>query len=243
MTRILILWEDKYCQKLDLCLRRILHSLPNASGQPIEITRFGVQGNGGFEPFVRTTWHTAAGKGILKSNGPIDELICIADADRAASVCTIEPPPAFPLTTDTWIGRANQSWTAKLRACATFASDRVHGLFLRWSLESLLIALHDVEPVLKKFDCRDREGLTKYLASCDPHPNEIAAKDFVERFRAPAKCLDKMLDAAGAPHTRKGSVPREDALEIGSREALDRLKARVPDLVLAAEFVQKIAAR
>lgn len=240
MSRILVLWEDKFYQKLDVCLRRILRSLPTPTTQPLEITPFGVQGNGGFEPFLRQEWPIAATKGFLRSHGPIEHLICIADADRASEVCSVEPPPHFPEPTEPWVQRANQAWTQKLRATTPLAPERIHGRFLRWSLESLLIALHDVESVLRKLDCRNRDGLSTYLATCDPRPTEVASTQFVERYRTPQKCLDKMLEAANAPRSRKGSVPRDDALDEGSRLALDRLKERVPDLVTIAQFVQKI---
>ncbi len=241
MTRVLVLWEDKFYQKLDVCLRRTLRSLPNTGTNTLEITPFGVQGNGGFDPFLRNDWPIAARKGFLRSHGPIEQLICIADADCATSVCGIEQPPGFPNPTDAWVTRANDTWTAKLRSIAPLAADRVHGRFLRWSLESLLIALHDVDSALRKLACRNRDALTKFLQSCNPPPAEVVSGQFVERFRAPQYCLDQMLKAAGATRSGKGSVPREDALDEGSRVALDRLVTRVPDILSIAQFVQKLA--
>lgn len=241
MTRILVLWEDKSYRMADRCLRRTLRSLLDAGTQPPELFHDTVHGNGGFEPLLKRDWPIAMQKGLSNRSGPIEQLICIADADRASSICSIESPPSFPQSTDDWVARANHSWTTKLRSNAPLAPERIHGHFLRWSLESLLIALHDVDSVLSKLACHNREGLTRYLASCEPRPTKVVDKEFVERFRKPQKCLDNMQDAAGATRAGKGSVPRDDALDEGSRVALDRIKERVPDRVTIAQFVQKIA--
>lgn len=75
-------------------------------------------------------------------------MLFIADADRAHDCAPIGPPP--PAATQTWVDEANQAWTAKLRAAAPLGADRVHGRFLRWHQESLLIAGHDHPRVLAR---------------------------------------------------------------------------------------------
>ncbi|MDI1449662.1 hypothetical protein [Polyangium sp. 6x1] len=240
MTRILVLWEDKFFQKLDTCLRRALRTTREAGTSGAEITAFGVNGRGGFDPFIRADWPIAARRGFLRSSGPIDHLVCIADADKATTCCTIEDPPKAPARTDNWVIRASNAWTTKLRTSATFP-DRIHGHFLRWNSESLLIAAHDVEPALQKLQCRNREGLAAFLRTCDPIPGSVPPEMFVEQFRKPQGCLEKMLEAGGSAQHRKGSVPRDDALDEASRTALDRLLGRVPDLLSIAQLLQRLA--
>ncbi|MDC0743315.1 hypothetical protein [Polyangium mundeleinium] len=242
MTRILVCWEDQHNAKLDQCLRRALrHTLGDTGASTPELHRHGVRGHGGFAPFIRDQWPSAAKQGSPGSRGPIDYLVCIADADKATTCCPIEAPPKAPAPTDGWVTRASNAWTVKLRSSTNFDPDRIHGHFLRWNSESLLIAAHDVDPALQKLQCRNREALAAFLRGCDPIPGSLPSELFVEHFRKPQGCLEKMLAAGGAPPHRKGSVPRDDALDEASRTALDRLLGRVPDLLSIAQLLQRLA--
>jgi len=238
MSKILILWEDEHHQMLDRCLRRALQRL----GAPwLELFPVGVRGNGGFEPFVSRDWPKAVQKGLPKSNGPIEFLVCIADADRAHQCCAIEAPPTAPAPTTEWVERANTRWTEVLRSKASLAPERIHGRFLRWNQESLLIAAHDIEAAMKRLGCHDMARITAFLRSCSPDP--LASPDalFVEQYRKAGKCLEDMLKAAGVSPSRKGTPPRRDALDEASRLAMEKLCARVPDLAALAALIRDLA--
>jgi len=241
MTRIVVCWEDLYHEKLDRCLRRARRHLVPA-GPSVELYSEGVRGYGGFEPYVRVDWPKLVTKGLLKSNGPIDYLVCVADADRATECCPIERAPEGDRTSGEWISRANDAWTAKLRAAATPEPSRVFGVFLRWSQESLLIAAYDVPGVLEKLGCKQPDLVQAHLRACEPSPLNTPDDLFADRFRKATKCLDEILKAARAPASKKGSVPRGDALEVASDKAIDRLCARVPDLAALADRITALAA-
>jgi hypothetical protein len=235
MTKVLVCWEDRFHEKLDLCLRRALRR--SARPGP-ELFFDDARGNGGFEPYVRRDWPKLVQKGLLKSGGPIDYLICVADADRASTCCSIELPPAAPSSTSAWVQRANEAWTDALRRAAGLESARIFGRFLRWNQESLLIAAYDIEGALKRLGCRDLEAVKTYLRSCAPSPADAPNELFTEQYRKAGKCFEEMLKAGRGSPLRKGSQPRDDALEEASRLAIDRLCARVPDLADLADQVR-----
>src|SRR4051794_32130647 len=117
MRRVLICWEDRFHEKLDLCLRRAVQA-GGVPAPPLALFFDDVRGNGGFDPYVRRDWPKAAGKGLLKSAGPIHYLACVADADRAPDCCDIERAPMPPVSSSAWIEQANERWTDKLRRTA-----------------------------------------------------------------------------------------------------------------------------
>jgi hypothetical protein len=189
---------------------------------------------------VKVSWPEAAHHGLVRagnrSGGPIEHLICVADADRAHECCAAQNPVAVASPTADWLDQANALWTAKLRAAATTMPERVHGRFLRWSQESLLIAAHDVTEALAALGCRDRGRLEKHLAACSPSPLSIADVDFADAFRKPERCLEDMLKATGTHVPKKGSPPRGDAIEAALTNAIAKLCGRVPDLVALAHL-------
>lgn len=240
MKKVLVCWEDRYHEKLDLCLRRALHAL-DAVAPPTALLYFDdVRGNGGFEPYVRRDWPKIATRGILKSRGSIDYLLCIADADRASTCCDIERPPAPPAATTEWLQRANEAWTKKLRSATTHVPERIFGRFLRWSQESLLLAGHDCEAALLRLGCRDNEALRRHLSSCQPNPLTLADSDFLDHYRHPESCLSEMLAAGRGAATKKGDINRDDALDELSRVSLQHLCSRVPDLLGLATFLRDL---
>lgn len=238
MTRVLVCWEDQFHAKLDLCLRRALRR--GASVGP-ELFFDGLRGNGNFPVFIERDWPKAAQRGLPKSAGPIDHLICVADADRATQCCAIEPPPAAPASTTDWVRRADEAWTQALRKATTLDPARIHGLFLRWNQESLLIAAHDVSGVLQKLRCPASRAVQDHLSGCKPSPIGCSDADFTDLFRKSGRCLEDMLKAAGQDAPRKGSVPRDDALDEASRVAIERLCTRVPDLLKIAHHIRALA--
>ncbi|MFO0758349.1 MAG: hypothetical protein U0359_17790 [Byssovorax sp.] len=239
MSRVLVVWEDSQHDKLDLCLRRAIRHL----GLPPPALYFtDCRGNGGFIPYLKKDWLKACRVGLIKSNGPIDHLVCVADADRAHECCPVDNPSIVAAPTAPWLARADALWTDKLRAEAPVGPERVHGRFLRWSQESLLIAAHDVDETLAALRCRDRRKIQKHLEGCAPSPLSIPDAEFADAFRKPERCLSDMLKAAGVPVPQKGASPRSDALEAASARAIDRLSARVPELPALARLVSDLGA-
>jgi hypothetical protein len=241
MTKILVCWEDRFHDKLDLCLRRVLRRGEHTGALAPELFFDDVRGHGNFEPYVKRDWPKAARHGLPKSGGRIDYLICVADADRAERCCSIEPGRTATAPTAEWMRRANEAWTSSLRNATSLEPEKIFGWFLRWNQESLLIAAHDHEPALHKLGCRDLSPIKKYMRSCNPSPLDITDDLFVEHYRNPARCFDEMLRAAKINPPKKGSVPRDDVLDELSRSALDRLCARVPDLAALAEHLRSLA--
>jgi hypothetical protein len=118
LPRVATLWEDTYCDKLDLLLKRCMKRL---QGPPVAIEPFPAHGNSKFDGYVLKNWPNARRLGLTRS-GPIDFLICIADADRATACCDSILPPPLPEDAkeqlDQWIEDANAKWTEKLRTSA-----------------------------------------------------------------------------------------------------------------------------
>lgn len=240
--KVLVCWEDRYHAAMDLCLRRALRHGSAGAAFDVELFFDDVRGNGGFEPYVRRDWPKLVRHGLPKSNGPVDYLVCIADADRATTCCGIEAPPPAPASTSAWIERANRAFTEVLQSAAPTSPARVLGRFLRWSQESLLIAVHDVDLALRRLGCRDLDAARAHLRACRPSPMTVTDDLFVEHYRHGSNCLTDLMAAAGASPTRKGSSSRDDALNEASRVALDRLLARVPDVALAASAIRGLVA-
>jgi hypothetical protein len=238
MTRILILWEDLHHDKLDRCLRRAIRHLGIPSP---DLSFANCRGNGGFLPYLSQNWLRISRSGLVKSGGPIHHLVCVADADRAHECCSVENPATVSGATATWLARATEAWTQKLRGGASVSPERIHGHFLRWNQESLLIAAHDVEEALTALGCRDHGKVRSHLAACQPSPTATPDPEFADRFRRPERCLTDLLKAAGARVHAKGTPPRGDALEAASARAIDRLCARVPDLPSLARLVGGLA--
>lgn len=239
MIRVLVCWEDEYHAKLDLCLKRALRTVGDRSSPALFFA--GVRGNGSFEPYVRRDWPKAAKVGLPKSGGPIDYLVCVADADRAPDCCGVDRPPPAPASTSEWVSRANDLWTARLRAATSLPPERVIGRFLRWNQESLLIAGHDIESALKRLGCADMAAITRHLATCSPSPTTTADALFADTFRRSSGCLDDLIKIGGGPSTKKGNILRDDALDEISKVGTSQLCSRAPDLTSLAELVQQIS--
>lgn len=238
MIKVLVCWEDRFHEELDRCLRRALRqgAIPS-----LDLYFDDARGNGGFVPYLQRDWPKLTTKGLPKSGGPIDFLLCVADADRATDCCTIERPPMIPMPTAPWVERANKLWTDVLRSATTLHPSRIFGHFIRWNQESLLLAAHDVEAVMKRLGCRDLGAVTKHLRACKPSPLDMIDASFVEHYRNTGRCLDDLLRAAHGGAFRKGGQPARDALDEASRIAIARLCARVPDLAGLAEQVRSFA--
>jgi hypothetical protein len=237
MSKVLVCWEDRFHDKLDLCLRRALRrtTLPGP-----ELFFDDARGNGGFEPYIQRDWPKLVHKGLLKSGGPIDYLICVADADRATDCCSIDRAPSAPTSTSAWIACANQAWTDVLRRTTPLQPHRLFGRFLRWNQESLLLAAHDVESAMKRLGCRSIDAAKAHLRACTPSPLDTLDDRFTDHYRNTSRCLEGLLKASQGRPFRKGGQPMDDALDEASLLAIDRLCARVPDLAALAHQIHAL---
>ncbi|MCC6558938.1 MAG: hypothetical protein IT372_38920 [Polyangiaceae bacterium] len=238
MTKVLVLWEDAYHGALDRCVRRALQHL---GGGAVELYFDDVRGNGGFAPYLASDWPIAATRGLPKSRGPIDHLLCVADADRAHQCCGGPAASTVAAPTQPWVEEANRRWTEALRTATAAGAERVWGRFLRWNQESLLIALHDIDEAMRALGITVMRGVQTYLRGCDPSPLTIAPDRFVDAYRKPQRCFEELLKAAGARPIRKGAPALDDAIDAASRRAIDKLCARVPDLGDLAGVVRELA--
>ena len=102
------------------------------------------------------------------------------------------------------IAFASAAWTKHLRTLTSCDPEKIHGLFLRWNQESLLIASHDAEAAMKRLGVRELSPLRAYLRGCSPSPAQLPDEQFTDTYRKSGKCLEDMLKAAGARTTKKG---------------------------------------
>lgn len=239
MIRVVVCWEDRFHDSLDRCLRRMMQHARGGGSDPERLLFFDdARGNGGFVKYVRESWPILATKGLPKSGGAIDHLVCIADADRAEQCCGADPAPVTP--TFDWLHGCDEAWTERLRRDAPIAPERVHGRFLRWSKESLVLTGHDLPTSLKKLGCRDLEAARRHLDGCAPSPSSVPDDGFADRFRRPERCIQDVVTASGGIAPRKGQPPIDDAIDEISRHHLARLATRAPELVAVAALVNAL---
>ena len=83
MTRVLVVWEDKYFETLHTTATRLVRArAPEPSGVVPEIVSHTARGNGVFERYVQTTWPMARSAGVPGDRRPFDHLLCVVDGDR-----------------------------------------------------------------------------------------------------------------------------------------------------------------
>lgn len=235
MTAVRVLWEDEHCEALHRVLRRLLEKSSLDTSRTV--LRSSARGNGGFVPFVES-WTTAGDP----SREEAGFLVCVADADCAdTEQCCPEAdtPPEGDSTK--WVEHASGLWTDKLRAAAAGDPERVHGRFLRWSKESLLIACYDFEEALSHAGEFSVGSLREILGACDPaDPNDVEDARFMEVFRKPNSCMKIGVHTAGLSKYHKGGQQWDDVLDAVSEADLDKLEARVPDLRTLVDLIIRL---
>ena len=246
MTRVLVVWEDLYFRELDHFVRSRLatHARPDATAYP-QVLSDTAHGDGNFARFVEKTWPNVRGKGVNRSVGPIDHLVCVTDGDRLSErLPDVAKPRPDPSDVLSWHASAEATWQVHLRSLAASTAapaSTVHGMVLRWSKESLVLAGYNSGAAkdLLGIDASSAEGLAT-LAACDPHPASVEPKAFTDTFRRPLKCLSDL-----APRRRlKNSPEVDDALRALAATASQRdvVCARVPDIDRIADRIWQLAA-
>lgn len=237
---ILIAYEDHYYLALDKALRRVLKR-----GSPLTIPREHVPVDGvtNFRGFVATKWPLFQDKGFpTGGKRTMQALVCVADADKIAQQLSLTAAPSQG-STKSWVNAVEQEFTAFLRR-ETDQPDRVHGVVLRWSLESALIAGFDSPDAMKPLAglaLVQPNAFESFLNSCEPNPRTGKDEDFVDTYRFPQRCLKQMEKSLGWRPLKKGDRRKDDALKWLVDHDLDRLVRRVPDLNRIAERIRTIA--
>ena len=122
--------------------------------------------------------------------------------------------------------------------------NQIHGVLVRWSYESLVLAGFDVEVVLTTLgglSSVDHATLDEHLAACRPDPRTIPPDEFMEAFRNPQGCLEGLARSAGWRRLKKGDPRKDQAVAQLSQSDLERLVGRVPDLIRVLKIVTEQA--
>ena len=243
MTRVLVVWEDAYCESLGALVKRAVHAhrAPDAVARPT-VVRHTSRGNTKFSRYVRETWPLARANGVPLDSHPIDHMICAVDADRLHELPGVDVTPPGVTATDAWHAEAERAWQVWLRSqCAPDGPPvaTVHGLVLRWAKESVLLAGFD-QPAWKQFlevDTSAPAVQTELRRQCTPHPSEVSDVVFTNTFRRPLSCLQLVREACKLSRLHKSDVTIDDAVYALARESLPTILARVPDLARLTSLI------
>jgi hypothetical protein len=174
-----------------------------------------------------------------KSQGPIDVLICVADADRASQCCPALENPERNTPTNNWITEANEAWTEHLRTFTKHKPTRIFGRFIRWNKESIVISCFDQEDVVAQLCLQEPspDVLDHFLGNCNPDPRSNTDAEFVDTYRSPGRCLEGAMQELGHTNPNKNQQEVNDALSEFPRVPSASLLNRMPDFVQLAELI------
>jgi hypothetical protein len=185
---------------------------------------------------VGNDWPIARTNGLPKSHGPIDHLVCVADADKAHEIVDAVSLPRPEMETTKWVDDANELWTTQLREVARTSPEHVHGRFLRWNRESLVLSGFDLKECQRALGCRRPGAIEKFLDRKRPNPRSQETV-FPDEYRKPFNCISEMLVACGIKMVKKNDIRFEDVIRDVSKSQIDTLARRVPDLESIARTV------
>lgn len=234
---LLLAYEDHYCSELDRAVRRVIRR-----DGDLTVVRdlYPVNGVTNFPRFVSADWPRFRDHGFPKKGKARPRaLLCIADADAVTKLgITARARPYHE-----WILQAEEQFTKILRSKID-RPEEVHGVLLRWNLESTMIAAYDEPEAMQRLagvDPFDAEGLEAFLSGCKPDPRTIVDVAFTDTFEGSQRCLTALEQRMGWRKLKKGDSRKDDALTWITRNRLDTLVRRVPDLERIAQRVRQIA--
>lgn len=246
MTRVLVVWEDDYAEPLGLITKRLVRATaPDPSAIVPGLLFHTTRGNGAFERYVQRTWPAVRPTGQPKDPGLIDHLVCVIDGDRLHDLMPAEVPhpPAEGRAVSVWHAAAERCWQTYLHAkCDPAGPPRasVHGVVLRWSKESLLLAGYD-QPAMEDLAIPAEDAdIAEALDACKPRPQDIEAALFTDTFRRPGVCLELLRKARGLGALHKNAPEIDDALRALGRDSLPVVRSRVPDMARIADLVWRL---
>lgn len=224
---VLIAYEDAYHAAFDVAVRR---ARPKAVAR--QLVHHAVEGVDAFPGFVERDWPRFRDVGFPIPGKPKPErLVCVADADVVVAHRGLAISPGLARGSDAWLDAVDAAFTAQLRGQLAQNPDEVHGIAVRWSYESLVIASVGVDPALSRLAGLngqvDPKKLSDFLGQCKPDPRTTT--DF-SVFGNPQGCLEQLARNQGWKLFKKGDDRKDQAVEELSRNHLPLLLQRVPDL-------------
>lgn len=72
MTRVLVVWEDAYCEPLGLIMKRLVRAVaPAPDAEVPTVLRHTARSNSAFDRYAHTTWPAVRSKGLPTDPLPI----------------------------------------------------------------------------------------------------------------------------------------------------------------------------
>jgi hypothetical protein len=169
----------------------------------------------------------------------------VADGDRLHEVFpSINPPPKSTHEVPAWHLKAEAEWQAHLRRLCdpSLSADTVHGLVLRWSKESLVLAGYDQAPLKEHlgidYHSAEFQGA---VVDCSPPVATVAETLFSDTYQRPLLCLRHVQQAAKRPPVEKNSPEIDDALKDLATRHLDPVCRRVPDIDRLVDLIWQLS--
>jgi hypothetical protein len=247
VTRVLVVWEDDYCEPLGVLLKRVVRAhAPSPDADLPRVLRHTSRGSSAFDRYAHTTWPAIRARGLPADPGPVDHLVCVVDADRLHELlpARVPHPPTEPTAVGAWHTAAEHGWREHLRAqCDPNGPPvaTVHGVVLRWAKESLLLAGYDEAAMEAHLDLAvGHPDVATALARCTPRPADVADARFTDTYHRPSKCLKQLREARGLAPLHKRAPEIDDALTTLARDSLAKVCSRVPDLARLAALVWEL---
>jgi hypothetical protein len=235
---LLMAYEDHYCIELDRTIRRVVQK-DGALAVPREWHSVGGVTN--FRGFARNDWQRFRDQGFPKKGKPRPRaVLCIADADAVVAQLAIT---ARSRPYHEWLARAEDAFTKLLRE-GSDRPEQIHGVLLRWNLESTLIAACDDAEAMRRLagvEPLHAARLDEFLRRCTPDPRTVDDDAFTDTFEDSQRCLAELGKRMGWRKLKKGDRRKDDALTWMTKHRLDTLVRRVPDLERIAQRVRQLA--
>lgn len=215
---VLLAYEDRYHEGLDKLLRKFRARISPSAQLALEPTP--VDGTGGFVSDIAML----ARVGIPRRGQPT-YVIAVADADRPANLV---PGWSSRLGSARDLARLRREWRKVLRGRAGAHAHRVGVAIIRWSQESVMLAAPEV---LLGLSAANRPQVEKLLEACVPDPRSASPEHFVDTYREPQRCMERVTRAAYDERFNKARHGVDVMKRINDTDALiDPLMQRCPDI-------------
>lgn len=246
MARVLVAVEDTYYQPMERIIRRACESEDGVNLRHL-VKFLPVQGDGGFGKFINRDFNIAISGGIPKF-GKVEGLCCILDADSAGRSLGVDKPPIDSAGLEEWHESASEAFRAKLIGWGVPEDFPLHGVLLRWNLESVILATYDRwwEPnALRALGIQATNPSVKWeerLKSCRLDPRSVEDTEFVSQWRSPGKCVNDLIQALGGGQLAKKDPRRTDLINAVTKHKsdLESILARLPDVAHAAKSISEL---
>ena len=236
MKSVVMLYEDQYCSKLHLLIKR----LRQAENQASSILEYQTSnGTGNFKRVVPGLLRTP----LKQTRSAPDFVLCIADADRPENLvpkyqCQVQ---YFPSTLD-WVCAFEHEWRNYVIHQGRLSPDdanKVVTFCLRWSKESLLVSTPDA--LKRNADPTRISALNDLFNNCNPSPLELNDDLFVDSYQKPQRCMDSVFQAGAGRKYKKGRDDDNIMDNILKNQSfLSQTFARNPDLTRVLRYLRSL---